>query len=255
MSSVNNIPPVIERMEKIVEKIMRNNPDIVCLQEAFDRKSTDELASRFKSKGYNVMYNVGKGFPTLNSGLFIATKYEIQDPEFREFSRGIGSDACASKGVAKVQIKHPTMGEINVYNTHMQSDAHKPEAAEVNMQQMDEIKTFLKKPDENIPSILVGDFNMGKTGENKEKMNIWSDERNLLKQGPLLNRAPKEDICTVYTPNTEDGKDFENLGTCMFDHILTSATLDGTTTVFKKESGDNESDHEMVSIELEKTND
>src|SRR5690606_12549295 len=112
-----------------------------------------------------------------NSGLSTLSKYQIVEKEFKPFTYSTGSDSLAQKGVVFTRINIPEIGNIDVYNTHLQAANSKKDSklykfignfipgftwsnVEIRKSQNRELIDFVNKNDVGNPTFLIGDFNM-----------------------------------------------------------------------------------------------
>ena len=104
------------RVNLIAEEILRLDPDIACLQEAFGGLPALELVKILNDHGYHVMQRVGGdrvGLTTVfqDSGLMIISKYPFKEDslEFTSYyddprTRSLYGDSHANKGVAFASV-------------------------------------------------------------------------------------------------------------------------------------------------------
>lgn len=110
--SINRQRPTLERVHEVSKAIIKHNPDIVCLQEVFHTGAAAILDRDLYAKGYHIIRNVGHQSLGLNSGLFIASKYELSNVQFIQHPPlQDGIDKVASKGMLLATAK---IGKKNV---------------------------------------------------------------------------------------------------------------------------------------------
>lgn len=190
MCAANGLREPLQRVDGVVDKICKSNADVVCLQEVFDEEFAEALIKKLQSKKYKYfVYRAGKtgSFWQLNSGLMIASKTLITQPEFYQFKNGVGEDSLAKKGLLKTTIKG-----INVFNTHLQAGGHNPKAtARINAhtKQMEAIKQKITLSNK---AVIAGDFNIG---PNLKK--LWKAKANFLNtyQDRLLENYSETKPC------------------------------------------------------------
>ena len=92
----------------------------------------------------------------INSGLMIVSKYPITQIATHVFNKCSGADCFASKGVVVATIKHPTLGEIDVFNSHLNARKNN----KVKWSQWGQLLQFVK---DHIQvgrlALFAGDFN------------------------------------------------------------------------------------------------
>jgi endonuclease/exonuclease/phosphatase family metal-dependent hydrolase len=86
--------PWKSRIQKIAAKINQIDADVVCLQEVFEGKSAQMLYEMMKDKYTHFYINIGprtfgftEGSAGLSSGLFIASKIKMENPEYIPFEK------------------------------------------------------------------------------------------------------------------------------------------------------------------------
>ncbi|XP_052816477.1 sphingomyelin phosphodiesterase 5-like isoform X1 [Mya arenaria] len=147
--------------------------DFLCLQEVFDRDYMNILIKELRKVYPYIVYDVGYSCPKrnycgLNSGLTVASKYEIEAVSFKPYTTKCGFCAIVGKGLLMLKVilekgKHKKVGFI--FNTHLQAfQGDKP----VVQSQLSEILACTREfradnagPDEHVMfDILCGDFNI-----------------------------------------------------------------------------------------------
>ena len=114
----NKIRPASIRFPKVTEAIIKAKTDFICAQEVFQTELASKLADSLEKEGYtSCVFNVGNEGKGLNSGLFLASRYHLENVQFYPHPLKGGHDAYANKGVllatAKVSEKI-----IVIANTH-----------------------------------------------------------------------------------------------------------------------------------------
>lgn len=144
-----------------------NDYDVVVLNEAFVNQK-----SLLEQTLHPYRYIPPKSSCTLfSSGLIFLSKYEITNTYIETFTRRSGVDRFAAKGIAQVMLKITrdgrNFGQLRIFGTHMQA-SHGPSAQRARNQQAlqtsDLIQRFMSETPAHmteIPTILVGDLNMG----------------------------------------------------------------------------------------------
>lgn len=111
------------RFDKIVRKIQEQNADINCIYETFDTKSAFSLVEKLKQNGYHHFYwNMGPRAFGVSAGIFVASKYEIQNPEFSQFPLDslVGRTKHAAKGVFSFDLVSNRKSFARIFSTHLQ---------------------------------------------------------------------------------------------------------------------------------------
>lgn len=99
-------------------------PDFVSVNEAFFRKMQTHLQQSKYQKHW--AFTTETGFKFGDSGLGLGSHYPIIDTEFRPFPEAANIDALINKGVMRLTVKHPDLGEIDFYVTHTQASYKSP---------------------------------------------------------------------------------------------------------------------------------
>lgn len=117
------VVPWEERIDEIVGQIVKQDADVNCLYETFDTKSAFYLTEKLKENGYgHFYYNIGPKAVGVSSGIMIASKYEIKDPEFVLFPKDtlVGRTKNAAKGVFGFDLVSEGKSFARVFSTHLQ---------------------------------------------------------------------------------------------------------------------------------------
>ncbi len=127
--SDGGVLPWSDRIDGIIEKIAETDADVNCLYETFDSKSAFSICEGLKERGYSHFYfNIGPKAIGVSSGIFIASKYKIENPEFSLFPQDslIGRTKNAAKGVFSFDLVSQSERFARIYSTHLQ---HSEESA------------------------------------------------------------------------------------------------------------------------------
>lgn len=143
-----------KRLQRIAKAIQ--GYDIVNLQETFSTQSS--IIAEKSGYPYQIWHRERKLHPQ-PSGLFTLSKYPIKENKFKPFKHCYGGDCFSYKGALLSRIEHPTLGLIDVYNTHYQSSNMKS-AIKVRMKANKTFQEFVQENDKDYPTIITGDFNM-----------------------------------------------------------------------------------------------
>ena len=161
------VVPWHERIDPVVGAITDKNPDIICLQEVNDLKAADSLFDRLKDKYAHFYINIGPQTLTQNSGLFIASKYEILSPSFTPYKTGEGSQKMVNKGFFDFDVVSAHKIIAHIFTTHLSPSKDDLDPKEFEKQRRKvEIKMMFEKIrqiKERLKSaaiLLVGDLNL-----------------------------------------------------------------------------------------------
>lgn len=117
------VVPWADRIDAIIHKIAEKNADVNCLYELFDANAAFLLCEKLKEHGYSHFYlNIGPQATGVSSGILIASKYKMKNPEFCPFSQDmlIGRTKYAAKGVFSFDLEGDGGLFARIYSTHLQ---------------------------------------------------------------------------------------------------------------------------------------
>lgn len=121
--SDGGVMPWSARIEDIAGTIIRQSADVVCLFEVFDSQAAFYLTDELMEAGYvHCYHNIGPRGLGVNSGILVASKYDIRRPEFTPFpvETLVGRTKSAAKGVFAFDLYTGGEGFVRVYATHLQ---------------------------------------------------------------------------------------------------------------------------------------
>ena len=170
------VAPWRDRIKPIINEILNQNADVICLGEVFNPLVDKNLYEGLKNTYKYFYLNIGPKTIGVSSGLFVASKIALSNPNFVPFSKEIliGSAKFSEKGYFSFTVG----GTFRVIATHLQHSAvfQKPTVQEkyCRAEQMnlifEEIGDFDLDLDLdskeasltllNRATILTGDFNM-----------------------------------------------------------------------------------------------
>lgn len=118
------------RAQKIIDKIILNNYDIICLQEVFEESVKDLFEENLINAGYKVIVKATPyDFIKEDSGLFFASRFPFSNANrksaFRRFDNVSFPDGMADKGLFGCVLDISDIADdriLYVFNTHLQSD-------------------------------------------------------------------------------------------------------------------------------------
>ncbi len=165
--SDGGVAPWPERIEAVTDRIQDDDADVVCLYEVFDTKSGLQLYEKLKDKYAHFYFNIGPKAIGVSSGIFLASKYKIIDPEFAAFPQEalIGRTKYAAKGVFDFTIQSQGKGFSRIFATHLQhsEQCDFPETEEITARKL-EMDIIMKRietvKEERLALVLTGDLNL-----------------------------------------------------------------------------------------------
>lgn len=160
------VTPTSFRVNDILRNIVDVNADVTCLCEVFDVITARYFKEQLAKVGYSHFFShIGPKAIGLSSGLFIASRYSVQNPEFSVFSQSHGWASYSEKGVFSFDIiESPGEPLAKIHVTHLQHSDNpaSPEFEEVlsREHQLSELQVIAGKVDSTLPQVITGDLNM-----------------------------------------------------------------------------------------------
>jgi len=161
------ILPWQKRVKPLAEKILSANADVVCLQEVFPEEASYALYEALKNHYIYFYAAIGPrplGFSIntigLPSGLFVASKYPIEQPCFTLFS---AVEFPINYGFFDFIVKNGKVTLGHVYTTHMHAFNQElfVHIRTLQLKQiLDKMQADLKTQKETMPFFLCGDLNV-----------------------------------------------------------------------------------------------
>ncbi|MCI0382366.1 MAG: hypothetical protein L0207_04880 [Chlamydiae bacterium] len=163
-----------ERIDRIIETILKKDPKVICLYEVFDQLLCDVLIQRLKEKYAHFYFTIGNSSIGTNSGIFIASKFALKDAEFEPFPESmlVGRTKYCRKGVFSFGT-----GPYRTFATHLQHSEAVGFTTEKEVQaRSDQLDLIIEKMKKCQKSILVGDLNFDEIEYRKsqEKYGLYS---------------------------------------------------------------------------------
>lgn len=164
--SDGGVVPWPSRIDDIVKKIIEKDADVNCIYETLDSKSGFTICEKLKQNGYaNVYFNIGPQAIGVSSGILVASKYAIKNPEFTLFPKDslVGRTKHAAKGVFAFDLESSGHCFAKIYSTHLQHSEEPefptPEEVEARKKQMQLILEKVEKVKGRC-AIVTGDLNL-----------------------------------------------------------------------------------------------
>ena len=158
------VKPWTERLNQVAETILKEDADVVCLQEVYDSQAASDLTDLLKEKYKHIYYNIGPKSLGVNSGLFVASKVPLKNTRFTQHKdRQNDLDSFfVNKGFFDFEIYAGDHKIAHIFVTHLQhskDDLHPLKLEqEIREKQLNAIFSEMEKAE--VPAVLVGDFNM-----------------------------------------------------------------------------------------------
>jgi endonuclease/exonuclease/phosphatase family metal-dependent hydrolase len=149
------------RIDKIITKILKKDPDILVLYEVMDTAAGFYLYEMLQEKYAHFYFNIGPRAIGTSSGIFVASKAETTNPEFTPFPKQmlVGRTKLSEKGVFSIQIYGK---KVKIYATHLQhsEQPQHPTQEEIEARKA-EMDLIIKKVDQDSGNVIVtGDLNL-----------------------------------------------------------------------------------------------
>jgi endonuclease/exonuclease/phosphatase family metal-dependent hydrolase len=155
------------RIDEIARRLAAEDVDIVALQELWVPEDAGLVADVLGAAGLVHSHYFGPNDDN-GSGLFVASRYPIDDVRFDAFRVGTTPyipwhvDWLSRKGVGIVRLQTP-LGLVDVANTHLHASYAIGDYAFVQLSQalqINDVLGGLARPEETPPLLLVGDLNV-----------------------------------------------------------------------------------------------
>lgn len=166
-----------QRIFKIAEKILEEDPDVLCLNEVFDIRDALYLVNALQKRYAHFVIHCGTRTLGTTSGLFFATKFAVEDVSFTPFAKDAlyGLAKYAEKGFLSVKTKDSKGPIANFITTHLQ---HSDQAAfpsyEEEMSRKKELECIMEHISPAEDAILAGDLNLEDAEFVKTSAHIYS---------------------------------------------------------------------------------
>ncbi|HSX12135.1 MAG TPA: endonuclease/exonuclease/phosphatase family protein [Rhabdochlamydiaceae bacterium] len=152
--------PWKERIDSLINRIEETDADLICLQEVFDPEAGEAFYERLKSKYPYFYTNIGPRVDVIGipSGLFVASKYKIENPQFTLFDK---REKVRSYGFFEFDIKSGERHLGHITTTHLQP-FQTPTAQEIRTKELEQVMKVLQEKAKisQVPFFLCGDLNI-----------------------------------------------------------------------------------------------
>jgi endonuclease/exonuclease/phosphatase family metal-dependent hydrolase len=156
------------RFKDIARILPRLGADVVAFQETFTKKA--KVLAEIPEYPHVAWGNPKKGL-RFSSGLLIVSKYPILESNRSLYTVCKGFDCWARKGALHARIQFPDIGEVNVYNTHLNAEGDD----ELRLEQIVQFVDFIKRTSGGKPVIVLGDFNYEAKSRPDRAFRYWLD--------------------------------------------------------------------------------
>ncbi|MEO5646419.1 MAG: endonuclease/exonuclease/phosphatase family protein [Candidatus Paceibacterota bacterium] len=177
------------RLLKIGEYVSQRGTDIICLQESWSLSHRKALSEFMREKGYHdAIFQAG--IKRGNGGLLTFSTFPIKSVRFIPFGRwGISvSEFIGNKGALETIVETPK-GLLRVLNIHLHHESSKIfNSTRIRLRQLRKLLTLIKD-DEEIATVLAGDFNQHDMA-NKKLFNEIFGSHNFVFHGDIETVQP-----------------------------------------------------------------
>ncbi|AYV80975.1 MAG: hypothetical protein Harvfovirus12_11 [Harvfovirus sp.] len=160
--SDGGVIPWASRIDSVINTILTENHDIVCLFETFDTDSAFYLTEKLKYHYYDFYFNIGAKAIGTSSGIFVASKFKISNAAFMPFNQNhlIGRTKYCGKGIFSFQIGtgYATIFPVHLQHSEIVSQPTKDEIS-ARKNQMNQIIEQIGKIKSGA-TLVIGDFNL-----------------------------------------------------------------------------------------------
>ncbi|MBS0604598.1 MAG: endonuclease/exonuclease/phosphatase family protein [Verrucomicrobia bacterium] len=171
-----------QRVEAIADKIISSGADVICLQEMFTEDACHALYEELKEHYSHFYVAIGPrplGFSPatfgLPSGLFVASKFSVEDPHFTPFAV---TGYQMNYGFFDFVIKSADTPLAHLYSTHLQS-LNEEQFPQIRAAELMQIIEKMQNDGPSVPRIACGDFNIpwgsGEPGESLIRAYFYDD--------------------------------------------------------------------------------
>jgi len=163
--SDGGVVPWAFRIDEVVQKVRDQDADVVCLYEIFDIQTALILYEKMKHEYAHFYFNIGPRAVGVSSGMFVASKFEIENPEFIAFPKEtlVGRTKNAEKGLFAFDIKSEDKSFARIFTTHLQQSEEcaypTDEEKEARRQEMEIVMAKVDQV-KNRAIVVAGDLNL-----------------------------------------------------------------------------------------------
>ena len=158
-----------QRFKKLPFELLKQNADIIFLQEVWKKRFKRSLTKALESHGYYSDFQSHKWMTNMDHGLMIFSRFPIVHKEILSFKETTRFDEkFVKKGALHIVIKHPELGEVSLYNTHLgamsfENDSYHSDHLERHRRQRKKLMDFISSSHQNRPFLLGADLNISPT--------------------------------------------------------------------------------------------
>jgi endonuclease/exonuclease/phosphatase family metal-dependent hydrolase len=219
-------------------KMLKNcgYPHIVDMDEmrAIDRRIANGEVSSAKVRALAYLMKMLSQPNGYDSGMMILSRHPLKNSKRMIFSVNgsedfpLDGEIGAAKGVVAATLEHPTMGDIFVATTHLVATYRDHSYDDQRIQQIEEMVKWIDENNENLPTIVGGDFNMAPSRINGfpfylATAKVWNSVRHTVMAEYLQPKLPYSSLTTfpgTITNIISDMSEFLTRDEGVIDHIF-----------------------------------
>ncbi len=174
--SDGGVLPCSFRINRVIAKISETDADITCLYEVMDIRTALYICNQLKHQYAHFYLNIGPRAVGVSSGLMVASKYAIDNPEFTPFPLHalVGRTRHMTRGVFGFDLKNQTKHFARIFTTHLQNSRASASPTETEQTARHKQMTCIagkvaEVGKRQLAVVLTGDLNMG-----DEEFRQWS---------------------------------------------------------------------------------
>ena len=172
------VRPAKKRVDEIADFLLKTDADIVCLQEAHDHKVSKLLFEKLKEIYPYFVINIGKdSLIQFNSGLFVASKFPIDNFDFTPFVNK-GRQRGIKKGFFAFKVMSENQPIAYVVATHLQPNKTAKDA-EIRLRELKLVHNKLLQDitlnEGSYPRIVCGDLNIDRLNSQESSHSLIQD--------------------------------------------------------------------------------
>ncbi|MBM3184346.1 MAG: endonuclease/exonuclease/phosphatase family protein, partial [Chlamydiae bacterium] len=152
-----------KRIDQIAQKIKKEDPDVLVLQEVYDTALAEALIKKLNNHYAHFFIHLGATTFGSESGCMVLSKCGIHRFSNTDFKT---NGWTLKRGFSSLEIKktpHAKTAFARIIGTHFLHDQI-PERRQARILQISQIFSYLQRPKESLPTFLVGDLNIERDG-------------------------------------------------------------------------------------------
>ena len=154
-----------QRIDRVVQSIERENPDILVLQEVYDTDLIEALIAKLKDRYPHFYTHLGPNTWGDESGCMVITKCAVHRFTHTDFTE---KDPATNRGFGLLEIKaspDDSLPSLRIIGTQLTPE----EGAErKRIEQIEQIVGSLAKQKEDLPTLLVGNLSIDRDSDQEE---------------------------------------------------------------------------------------